>query len=132
MSTRNERLTAFVATGASLPFVWGIRDCALWVADWVAAERGIDPALDFRGTFLCHLGSRRLQRMAGGLAVLVAGPLAAIGLVETEDPAAGDVGVVVSSVGEIAGICMGGGLWAVKTKDGVAFVPATLLKAWRI
>lgn len=132
MSTRNERLTAFLAEGARTPFVWGVRDCAMWVADWIAAERGADPAHDLRGTFRCHLGSARLQRRSGGLTTLVAGPLAAGGLVETDKPAAGDVGVVMTKAGEIAGICMGGGLWAVKAKDGVAVAPAALIKAWSI
>lgn len=130
--TRSERLTAFVAAGARTPFVFGRSCCAIWVADWIAAERGIDPAHDLRGTFRCHLGSVRLQRRAGGLATLVSGPLAAVGLVETSDPATGDVGVVVANIGEIAGICMGGGLWAVKTKDGVAVASAQLVKGWHV
>lgn len=130
--TRSERLTAFVAEGARTPFVFGRSCCAMWVADWIVAERGIDPAHDLRGTFRCHLGSLRLQRRSGGLATLVTGPLAATGLVETDEPATGDVGVVMTNIGEIAGICMGGGLWAVKTKDGVAVAPAALIKAWSI
>lgn len=133
MPTRSERLVAFVAAGARMPFVFGRSCCALWVADWIAAERGRDPARDLRGTFRCHLGSARLQRRAGGLPALVSGPLAALGLVETTAPIAGDVGVVMTkAVGEIAGICMGAGLWAVKTKDGVAVVPARLVKGWTV
>lgn len=128
--TRSQRLTAFVADGARLPFVFGRSCCALWVADWIAAERRLDPAHELRGTFRCHLGSARLQRRAGGLAALVAAPLAALGLVETVSPAIGDVGVVMTKAGEIAGICMGGERWAMKTKDGVAVVPAVLLKGW--
>lgn len=130
MQTRSERLSAFVAEGARTPFVFGRSCCAMWVADWIATERGCDPARDLRGTFRCHLGSLRLQRRAGGLAALVAAPMAAVGLPETAVPVAGDVGVVMTRAGEIAGICMGGGLWAVKTKEGVAMAPAKLLKGW--
>lgn len=132
MSTRSERLTAFVADGARLPFIFGRSCCAIWVADWITAERGCDPARSLRGTFRCHLGSARLQRRAGGLAALVSGPLTAFGLAETAAPAAGDVGVVMTKAGEIAGICMGAALWAVKTRDGVAVAPAALVKGWRV
>ena len=132
MQTRSERLVAFVAAGARTPFVFGRSCCAMWVADWIEAERGIDPARGLRGSFRCHLGSARLQRQAGGLAALVAAPLASAGLMETAAPVAGDVGVVMTKAGEIAGICMGGGLWAVKTKDGVAVAPAKLLKGWSV
>lgn len=133
MATRSERLVAFVAAGARTPFVFGRSCCALWVADWIAAERDCDPARELRGTFRCHLGSARLQRRAGGLAALVAEPMAAAGLIETAAPIAGDVGVVMTkAAGAIAGICMGGGLWAVKTKDGVAVAPAQLVKGWSV
>lgn len=133
MSTRSERLVAFVAAGARTPFIFGRSCCAMWVADWIAAERGCDPARDLRGTFRCHLGSASLQRRAGGLVALVSAPLAAKGLIETVAPVAGDVGVVkTKSVDAIAGICMGGGLWAVKTKDGVAVTLAHLVKGWAV
>ena len=129
--TRTERLSPFVAAGAGVPFVFGRSCCALWVADWIAAERGMDPAADLRGTFRCHLGSLRLQRRSGGLADLVTGPMAAAGLERTDQPRAGDVGVVAISAGEIAGICLGD-RWAMKTKEGIVIMPAAVVKAWSV
>lgn len=132
MAPRSARLAAFVATGARTPFVFGRSCCAVWVADWIAAERGVDPAADLRGRFSCHLGSLRLQRRAGGLLPLVAGLMAAAGFAETAAPGPGDVGVLMTPAGEIAGLCLGAGRWAVKTKEGVAVTKAQLLGGWRV
>ncbi len=131
MSTRTERLAAFLAAGAAAPFVFGRRDCAIWVADWIAAERGADPAHALRGSFSCHLGSARLVRRAGGLVALVSPWLARAGLVETAEPVLGDVGVVMTAAGELGAIRTANG-WAMKTKDGIAIVQGEPLKAWSV
>lgn len=131
MSTRSERLAAFLVAGAATPFIFGRRDCAIWVADWIAAERGTDPARELRGSFACHVGSARLVRRAGGLVALVTPWLAHAGLVETAAPALGDVGVVTTTAGDLGAIRTANG-WAMKTRDGVAIVQAAHLKAWSV
>jgi len=131
MSLRSEALNAFLADGALLPFVFGERDCAIWVADWVRSQTGRDPALRLRGTFDCALGSARIVRRGGGLVPLVSDLMARHGLPETAEPQMGDVGVVETPAGELAAISTGDA-WAVKAKDGLAIVRAPVLKAWAV
>ena len=45
------RLAACLATAARQPFAWGRHDCALFVADAIAAMTGEDPAADWRGRY---------------------------------------------------------------------------------
>ena len=131
MSLRSEALNAFLADGALLPFVYGERDCAIWVADWIKSQNGRDPALRLRGTFDSAFGSLRLVHRAGGLAGLVAGLMERLRLPETAEPQLGDVGVISTRKGELAAICTGD-RWAVKTKDGIAIVKASPVKAWTV
>lgn len=131
MSPRSQALNAFLADGALLPFVFGERDCVLWVADWVMSQRGFDPAARLRGTFRCALGSARIVRRGGGLVALVSEPMARHGLSETNAPGVGDVGIIMTVAGELAAICTGDA-WAVKAKDGLAIVRAPVLNAWAI
>lgn len=131
MSLRSEALNAFLADGALLPFVYGERDCAIWVADWVNSQNGRDPALRLRGTFDSAFGSLRLVHRAGGLPALVTGLMDRLRLSETAQPQLGDVGVISTRKGDLAAICTGD-RWAVKTKDGIAIVKASPVKAWAV
>lgn len=47
------------------PFVWGRRDCALFVADCVTAMTGVDVGRGFRGTYRTPLGAKRALKRAG-------------------------------------------------------------------
>lgn len=131
MSTRNERLTAFVAEGARTPFVWGASDCTIWVADWVFSETGIDLAAGRRSSYASALGCRRLLQRAGGLSVLVADLMASAGFAETDAPLVGDAGLIMTAAGPMMAISTGE-RWALKTADGVAVIAADPLKMWRI
>lgn len=131
MSTRNERLNAFVAEGARTPFVWGTRDCTLWVADWVRSEAGIDLAAGRRGSYASALGCRRMLQRAGGLSVLVADLMACAGFADADAPLVGDVGLIETAAGPMMAISTGE-RWALKTADGVAVIAADPLKTWRI
>ena len=41
----------FLVERASLPFAWGVNDCALFVADGIERMTGVDIAIDFRGNY---------------------------------------------------------------------------------
>lgn len=126
---RLARLGAFLREGAGLPFVWGQRDCSLWPCEWIGAERGIDPAEHLRGTYNTAMACGRILRGAGGLPTL-AGVLAArAGLLTTDHPEAGDVGLVEFLDAPLMALCTGP-KWAIKTKDGLVIVPATPSQAW--
>ena len=128
---RAARLRAFLARGAGLPFIWGERDCSLWPCEWIAAERGIDPARHLRGTYSGVIACNRLLKREGGLPALAGRLAASAGLEETDTPMTGDVGVIVTGIGSFLMLCTGSG-WAWKTTDGVLFAPALAMKAWTV
>lgn len=126
---RARRLDAFLRAGAGLPFVWGERDCSLWPCEWIKAERGIDPAEHLRGTYDTALACGRILHAAGGLPALAANLAASAGLLTTDHPEAGDVGLVELADTPLLALCTGPN-WAIKTKDGLVIVPATPVQAW--
>lgn len=126
---RLSRLDAFLREGARLPFVWGERDCSLWPCEWIKAERGIDPAEHLRGTYDSALSCARILREAGGLPALAARLAASAGLLATDVPEAGDVGLIETPDAPLLALCTGP-KWAIKTKDGLVIVPATSAQAW--
>jgi hypothetical protein len=131
MTDRASRLTAFLAEGSALPFVWGERDCTLWVADWIKAERGFDPAAARRGSYATASECWRLLRRAGGLASVVTVALAQASLAETDAPDVGDVGLVETAVGPMMAICTGAA-WALKSIDGIAILPIAPVRVWAL
>ena len=131
MGDRRDRLRAFLREGAALPFVWGGRDCALWACDWILAERGIDPAADLRGTYASGLACARLLRDAGGLPALAGRLAARAGIIETDSPEAGDVGVIETKIGAYLAVSTGAA-WAIKAADGIAFTPARPARMWAV
>ncbi len=126
---RLARLSAFLREGAGLPFVWGERDCSLWPCEWIKAERGIDPAEHLRGTYSTALTCARILHAAGGLPALASRLAASAGLLTTDAPEAGDVGLVEIAGTPLLAICAGS-TWAIKTKDGLVIVPTTPMQAW--
>lgn len=90
----NSNLAEFLGESAGRDFAWGARDCGLWLADWVVAERGIpDPAAALRGRY----GDRAAAHAAlgrFGLALVVARLARAAGLARTQDPMPGDIAVI--------------------------------------
>lgn len=45
------RLAVYLDRVAEEPFKWGTHDCALFAADCVRAQTGVDPAEAYRGTY---------------------------------------------------------------------------------
>lgn len=131
MAERGRAFNAFLREGAALPFLWGERDCTLWVADWIARVRGIDPAKAQRGTYATAGACRRLLVREGGLVALATASLARCGFAVTDAPVVGDVGVVCAPAGPTMAICTGGS-WAIKTIDGIVVFPAHPIKSWSI
>lgn len=131
MTTRSERLTAFLAEGCRLPFAWGERDCCLWPADWILAERGLDPAAELRGAYRSPLACRRLLRLGGGLLAVTSAEMRAAGLAGTAAPVLGDVGIIETAAGPMGAVCTGSA-WALKTVEGIVLVPATPIMAWGV
>ena len=128
-------LRQFLREAYGMPFVYGERDCALWVCDWIRLCRGIDPGAAFRGRYRTRLGCARLLRREGGLLDLASRVFAAAGLVSIDgwQLQPGDVGCVATEDGPALAIDAGHGRWAWKGCAGL-LVSARWpeLRVWRI
>ncbi|MES2289288.1 MAG: hypothetical protein V4530_06070 [Pseudomonadota bacterium] len=59
-------LNALIAARWTTPLDWGVHDCALWGADVVAAETGVDHGTKFRGKYSDAAGAAKALRDFGG------------------------------------------------------------------
>jgi hypothetical protein len=121
-----ESLTAYIASTGDLPFVWGQRDCTLWVADWCLRRFGFDPAKAQRGRYASEAEADAL--IGGDLAAFVAPHLSA--MLKTKSRAiCGDVAVIRALGHDIAAIRQGR-FWVVKTETGLAHLRAPAIRIW--
>lgn len=58
-------LIAHLHRGMAEPFRRPDWDCCAYVADWVLAATGIDPAADLRGAYHNAAGALRIERARG-------------------------------------------------------------------
>jgi uncharacterized protein DUF6950 len=129
-------LPAFLERTAARPFSWGDHDCLLLLCDWIALKHGADAGARWRGTYHTRLGANRILKRWGGAVMLLDQAFGPLGLRRTEEPQAGDVGVVrgmgakaPADFGAIftgarwAGLALGGGLLAGKAEP---------IAAWRV
>jgi hypothetical protein len=128
-------LAEFLAQAARTPFRLGAFDCKLWLADWIALNRGVDPAAHLRGAYDSPIGYMRLVRKAGGSVPLVASCVEPIGMVRVRTPKAGDIGVVravtTDGFGEVGAIRTVLG-WASLSPSGLLTGETDHLAAWRV
>jgi hypothetical protein len=100
-----ERLERFVLERSERPFVWGVSDCVLFVADAVLAMTGVDVAASYRERYSSAEGAQQLmngrslgQMMTEALGIPLPVPLFA---------RFGDPCLVSIRSGMIAGVVMG-------------------------
>lgn len=124
----------------ALPFEWGVSDCILCPADWVASQVGVDPAEDVRMTYhdpgSCQRATRFFTEPLGITSSCLEGRA---GLKPTDSPVVGDVSVVEirmeGRVQPVGAICLGQHGWALKSEGrGVVVIerPLTVLKSWGV
>jgi hypothetical protein len=68
---RERHFHAFLLERATMPFAWGTNDCALFAADAILANTGVDIASDFRGKYTTQLGAfRTINKVTGGSTII--------------------------------------------------------------
>lgn len=120
---------------AVTPHEWGYNDCIMSLADWVRDQTGRDPGADLRGTYgdpqLCPLA----RRMIRDPLPVVEPACQAAGLMRTDSPHPGDVGLLRQAGNRflIGGLCLGQD-WASKTTGQGVLVarPAEIVAAWEV
>lgn len=149
MMSLRAALDGFLEAAESRELVWGIWDCALCPADWVALSGAPDPAGPWRGRYRTALGAARIAAAQGGLEGLWAASAAAAGLDRARSPRVGDVGLMRTPCacrahgapggvpgplrGLAGGVCIGNEWWATSAVRGLALVRRPdLAAAWRV
>ena len=139
-------LSQFLNRAAAIPFAWGRHDCLLWLADWIAERRGLDPASELRGKYSTMLQAARIVREAGGVARLVDISTRALGLSRAMPGAPnawkrGDIAVVAvggeggQHFGNAAGAILLGGSAALICEAGLVMprlADVDVIAAWRV
>lgn len=129
-------LADFLAASARRRVVYGEWDCCLFVADWIKARTGRDPAAGWRGTYSTEKGAAKLLRRRGGIVRHFALVAAEHGLRPVARAAEGDVGVLSQPAAGgrmelVAGICTGP-RWALLLERGIVSGPAAPVASWRV
>lgn len=125
-------LTLFLQRGAAQPFDWLACNCGFWVCDWIKLVRGFDPVGEFRRRFKTAAWFKRMVAKAGGNEMFSRGVAACAGLVETDTPKRGDVGLITTAAGATMAIYVGDGRWAAKSPQGVLIADFPLIVAWSV
>ncbi len=128
-------LTDFLAREAGERFVWGERDCLLFLADWVAYRHGVDPAAHMRGTYSTAAEADALADSVGGYGPMIEDCLRAVGLgwMHPAVAQAGDVGLIQPRpTAPLAGAVNIGGPWAARGPSGLSIVASESKGVWRI
>lgn len=129
-----ELLARFLTDQARRPFVWGVSDCAMFIADWVSIARNVpDPAAGLRGCYSDRCGANKL--IGGRLALTVEFCAARAGLaVSTSAPAIGDIAVLRGPGGDLCAIRTAIG-WAVRDDRKIRVIPlrgTEVLQCWTV
>lgn len=117
---------------AKTAFAWGHMDCALAIADYVHEVTGRDGAADLRGRYGSRDEAERDCGLSFGLLPVVARCAAVVGLVRTDAPMRGDIGVLKLRHVEMAGLFLGH-RWAIKSPEGVIYLDrVAVIASWSV
>ena len=120
---------------ARLGWAWGERDCLLWLGTWAQRNTGIDGGAPWRGRYKTALGCIRTLNRSGGMEACIERGAALAGMVETDSPLAGAVGLVEvltpKGMGPVGAIFTGE-RWSVLTPGGVLSIRTSPLRCWNL
>ena len=118
-----DRLRTYLDRVEWEPFKWGSHDCALFAADCVKAQTGIDPGEHFRGTYTDARGARQALRDYGAGTLL---KTVKDWLGEPKSPHQAKRGDIVMQDATTCGVCVGQYSWFVGEEQGferLAIIP---------
>ena len=123
MTGREAMLRRFLEAHRDRAFRPGVRDCAMFVADWIATLTGSDPAEPWRGAYRSLAEGRALlarDGFAAPSAVLLTLLVDGAGWMQART---GDVAVVIENGEEVLGIVGGPHIHALRPARGLIAVP---------
>lgn len=111
-------------------WAWGEADCCAAACEVFRRLHGVDPMGALRGACQTREDAERIIASHGGMVAMVERLTAAAGLVRTDAPRPGDLGLTFERPeGRALCICVGFGRWAAKTARGYAIIGAAE-RAW--
>ena len=133
-------LAAWLSEQGRRPWVWGECDCTMWVADWIKAVSGIDPAERYRGRYRTQRGAEHVLKHRGGFVQMVGWRMDDAGFARTAAPGDGDVGIVKAPIARartmpVVGTVMGiryRGTWITRSAIGLHFENFELVNGWTV
>lgn len=135
-------VTVTVHGWASTPFVWGGDDCGFSVLRHVERVTGqllADIRPDLVPRYATAIGARRVARRRGGFFAGFGEVMAALGCTKTDEPARGDVGLILIETGLTAALCTGRlqavpdwQRWAARGDGLVVLRSCGSVTAWRL
>jgi hypothetical protein len=121
----------FEQVKSDYPFEWGVKDCALYVADLILSYTGIDYAEPFRGKYKTQIGAARalIKYGHGGLEQWCNHNFESI---PPKKARRGDCIMHMTERGFALGVCIGD-RFAAQGENGTKFTTMeAALKAWRV
>ena len=114
---------ALVSEIMGRPWKWGEADCCAAACDVFLRLHGIDPMEPLRGACASREEAERVIGAMGGMIAMVDRLTARAGLVRTDAPQPGDLGITAERPeGRALCICIAPDRWAAKTARGFAVV----------
>jgi len=118
------------------PIVWGVSDCCTGPCGVFNDIFGLDPMIGVRGAYSTAFAAARIINPFGGL-LGYANHLATASGLHVSKGIQGDIGVskkdtAIGIGGRCLMICVGEGVWAAKTENGVAFIKGKAEISWRV
>lgn len=131
---RGVRLRALDVSLQGKPVEWGIDDCSLMAAQWVADETGLDV---FWPDYHSKEEAETIIREYGGLVSVWDSLAASIGITPRYNgpPEIGDVGIIETSLGLVGGIWLHGSSFLWRSENGVRILGVRarrIVKVWRV
>lgn len=126
-------LARFLREAATQPFIYGEWDCSMFLANWVRARIGRDPAWALRNAYSDETGWRAIIDRQGGLVGTIGRLAAESGLrrLHGNELRPGALGVVrLTRRGQAGAIRTSTGRWAMKLDDSIAVGSPPVIAAW--
>lgn len=122
------RIDRFWAESEAREFEWGQCDCLTWIASFVEAITGQDPAAKFRGTYNTKWGARQVMIRSGGMVALVGSQMRDFPTGERSNGVA-----IIEESGTRTGAVLVDGVAWLKNDDGLSsIVNPKIIEGWKL
>lgn len=126
-------IAEYIAAESAKAFRWGETDCCTTADRWVRGIHGFSPLAAFGRVHKTEEEARQWLSEPGSIAVAVNRVMRSCGLKKTNEPQAGDVGLILHA-GKVCVAIHAGTLWFSRDETGLIgeSLSCHVIKAWKI